>query len=167
MVPYFAYGSNLNVKDMKFRAPDAVFAGAARLPGWRLTFRGVADIVEDERSTCPGGLWWLSASDVQAIDMYEGVPFLYEQVIVDVETADGPRRVLTYQMAEPLGRPGIPSGGYYSTVKRGYEDFSLDVAELNAAVVRVRDERESLEAGAHLLTSGMSPATRKHLALPG
>ena len=41
---YFAYGSNLNKKQMSVRCPTAQFIGAAELTGFKLVFRGVLDI---------------------------------------------------------------------------------------------------------------------------
>lgn len=37
---YIAYGSNLSVKQMAHRCPDARIAGQAVLEGWELLFKG-------------------------------------------------------------------------------------------------------------------------------
>lgn len=37
---YFAYGSNLNLEDMKVRCPTARLLGAGRAEGHELMFRG-------------------------------------------------------------------------------------------------------------------------------
>ena len=36
---YLAYGSNLSLKRMEKRCPDAVVAGTAKIPGYRLLFK--------------------------------------------------------------------------------------------------------------------------------
>ena len=41
---YFAYGSNLNLKQMETRCPNAELVSAAELEGFKLVFRGVLDI---------------------------------------------------------------------------------------------------------------------------
>ena len=37
---YLAYGSNLNVPQMRRRCPTATILGTAKLRGWELLFRG-------------------------------------------------------------------------------------------------------------------------------
>lgn len=39
---YIAYGSNLNLEQMKHRCPTAEVVGKSTLRGWRLRFRGGA-----------------------------------------------------------------------------------------------------------------------------
>ena len=39
---YIAYGSNLNLEQMKHRCPTAEVVGKSTLHGWRLRFRGGA-----------------------------------------------------------------------------------------------------------------------------
>ena len=39
---YFAYGSNMNLGQMRFRCPDAEVVGNVRLEDYRLAFRGRA-----------------------------------------------------------------------------------------------------------------------------
>ena len=56
---YFAYGSNLNKQQMSIRCPKAKALGAAYIVGWRLVFRGVADIerTNDPSAMLPVGFW--------------------------------------------------------------------------------------------------------------
>ena len=51
---YFAYGSNLNERQMSYRCPDAIKMGGAQLRGWRLAFSGVADIRERHKDDAAG-----------------------------------------------------------------------------------------------------------------
>ena len=37
---YLAYGSNLNMKQMQFRCPDARIVGTAEIPNYQLLFKG-------------------------------------------------------------------------------------------------------------------------------
>ena len=37
---YIAYGSNLNVAQMRMRCPHATILGTAKLKGWELLFKG-------------------------------------------------------------------------------------------------------------------------------
>ncbi len=40
---YIAYGSNLNIRQMRMRCPHATICGTARLSGWELLFKGQQD----------------------------------------------------------------------------------------------------------------------------
>ena len=51
---YFAYGSNLNIEQMKSRCPDSVGVSTAVLSGWRLVERTYADI-EPAAGECVNG----------------------------------------------------------------------------------------------------------------
>src|SRR4051794_15492621 len=108
MQPYFAYGSNLNRDDMRQRCPAARSGTRARLHGWRLTFRGVANIESDPGATVDGALWWLSDDDICSLDTYEGAPSLYVQRLLGVEIEDGRKlEAMTYVMtrASYVGLP--------------------------------------------------------------
>lgn len=55
---YIAYGSNLNLEQMKHRCPTAEVVGTAELKNWRLWFRGgnhsaVATIERERGFTVP------------------------------------------------------------------------------------------------------------------
>jgi hypothetical protein len=139
--PYFAYGSNLNVADLIYRAPDAIRDCGARLGGWRLTFRGGANIEPAEGRTVHGALWFVSAGDIRALDRYEGYPSFYRRVFVTVETDEGPREAFTYVMGERYdGYLGLPSANYFETVAQGFRDWGLPLEELDRAL---REARES------------------------
>lgn len=91
---YFAYGSNLSVRQMAARCPAARVVGAAVLRGYRLCFPrrgsnwpgGVASIVEDERGVVEGAVYRLTEACVAALDACEGVSAgRYERAAVRVE----------------------------------------------------------------------------------
>ena len=54
---YIAYGSNLNKDQMKLRCPNAEPLDELILKGWKLVFKGVADIIQDEKSEVPIGIY--------------------------------------------------------------------------------------------------------------
>ena len=114
---YFAYGSNLNLKQMASRAPTARPLGAAYLVGWKLVFRRVADIVPcDNLGLLPIGMWRLNSADEDALDKYEGWPKTYRKVEIN--------GMMTYQMNK--GSFSEPSDRYFHTILQGYADFGLD-----------------------------------------
>jgi gamma-glutamylcyclotransferase (GGCT)/AIG2-like uncharacterized protein YtfP len=142
-LPYFAYGSNLNRDDMRERCPDARALVVARLDGWRLTFRGVANIEPAEGRTVHGALWWLSPNDLAALDRYEGAPTHYRQRIVVVQTEHGPRRAVSYLMERP-SYLGLPSTWYLGRIAEGFRDWGLPVPELRRALAETRAELDGL-----------------------
>ena len=77
---YFAYGSNLDLLQMKRRCPLSKLISKGMLPDYRLTFNryasgwdgGVADVIQDEDSEVWGLIFEISDSDLVRLDHYEG-----------------------------------------------------------------------------------------------
>jgi gamma-glutamylcyclotransferase (GGCT)/AIG2-like uncharacterized protein YtfP len=151
-VLYFAYGSNLNLTDMRTRCPDARAEAPARLRGWRLIFRGVADIEPAEGCSVYGALWWLSPRDVRSLDAYEGAPTHYLQRTLEVETDAGLRQAMTYIMASEAYH-GLPSAWYLERIEEGFRDWSLPIGELQRALDQTREQLRSLGV-AHFRSDG-------------
>lgn len=119
---YFAYGSNLDVLQMQHRCPNATPLGQAYFPGWKLVFRGVADIVPASmESLLPVGIWEITDRCLKSLDSYEGVKHgLYRRVYIN--------GMLTYRMNSEGISP--PADAYFATIHRGYKDFDLDDGHL-------------------------------------
>ena len=99
---YFAYGSNLDVSQMRERCPNSRPIGRARLQAHRLDFThlsrrwggGAADIVPEPGDSVWGALYRLDRSDLDLLDHYEGG---YERTEIRVEPENGNlSRALTY-----------------------------------------------------------------------
>lgn len=74
---YIAYGSNLNLEQMKHRCPTAEVVGTTVLHNWQLMFRGdnygaVATIERRRGSKVPVLVWRIQPRDEAALDRYEG-----------------------------------------------------------------------------------------------
>ena len=84
---YFAYGSNMNVEQMRRRIPDARVVGRAVLKGWRVVERLYADIEKSGGGRVYGVLYLLSAKEMRRLDTFEGYPRTYEcgKVVVHAE----------------------------------------------------------------------------------
>ena len=135
MIKYLAYGSNLNMDQMAYRCPDAKPLGNAYIPGWKLVFRGVADIVPSKGSKLAVGLWDISERDQDSLDIYEGYPSLYRRIDVF--------GFMTYQMNRY--KISEPSKHYYDIIKEGYLDFDLDVSFLEKARDESIDVKRALQ----------------------
>lgn len=133
---YIAYGSNLNVNQMRRRCPKATILGTASLKGWELLFKGSGTgsyltIEECEDGTVPVVIWEVSPTDEQALDRYEGFPGFYYKKEFRIQyrgILTGRRKTVTafaYIMHED--RPvGVPSPFYMRTCLEGYETFRFD-----------------------------------------
>ena len=86
---YFAYGSNLNVAQMKQRCPDSVEISAAVLDGWQLKERLCADIEPAPGECVNGALYEISRNDLANLDVYEGYPEFYTRKRVQVTDCAG------------------------------------------------------------------------------
>jgi len=134
---YWAYGSNLSVKQMKRRCPDARKHSKLIVPNGQLVFRGVADVESIRGGGIQGGLWRITRRCERALDQYEGVASgLYEKKYMRIRThADGEEhRVLYYKMTS--GGVAPPPELYLDTIIEGYDDFDLDLTFLDEAVQR-------------------------------
>lgn len=102
---YFAYGSNLNLDQMKKRCPDSVGVSPAVLSGWKLVERTYADIEEAPVECVNGALYEISDQDLANLDRYEGYPEYYTRREVMVSDSAGVyRKTLVYSMTEECGK---------------------------------------------------------------
>ena len=129
---YFAYGSNLNLFQMKRRCKDSIFLKKINLKDFRLTFRSkyrAADIEPKKNSIVPGGLFEISKSDEKKLDVYEDFPILY---IKHYFYYYG-KKIMTYTMVNKSVFK-FPTERYLNIVKRGYKDCKLDSSYLIKAL---------------------------------
>ena len=74
---YFAYGSNMNLEQMKYRCPAAEVVENVRLEDYRLAFRGrapgngVATVLPEKGSCVEGVLWKITEACEKSLDFYE------------------------------------------------------------------------------------------------
>lgn len=136
---YFAYGSNLNMRQMLQRCPNSEAQGKFFAPRGRLIFRGVADVINSEKSDVPGGLWRLGQGDEAKLDRFEGFDpdfpeaGAYRKGYLWFKLRSGKQvPCLFYRM----NRKGIlpPSKEYLGKIVQGYKDFDLPAERLNEAV---------------------------------
>jgi len=140
---YIAYGSNLHIRQMAQRCPTAKVVGASKLRGRRLLFRGghggaVATVEPHRGGSVPVLVWSITPADEEALDRYEGFPFLYRKETVKVRLGGKYVSAMVYIMNtesrnggyRPLNQPWV---GYYTTILDGYKDAGFDVEILKQA----------------------------------
>ena len=133
---YFAYGSNLNLFQMKRRCKDSVFLKKYELKGYRLNFRSkyrAADIEKSKNSLVPGALFEISKSDEKKLDVYEDYPILYKKLYFTYYN----KTVMTYIMVNKT-EFRYPTERYLNVVRRGYKDCKLDTKYLKVALQPVK-----------------------------
>ena len=132
-VYYFAYGSNLNKKQMRERCPDSKPMFIATLPNYKLVFvgwsrqwrGGVASIKSFRGERVPGAVYELSDRDLRRLDSYEGYPGNYNRMKVTVFDEDGkPVAAITY-IKSGQAEETKPSPEYLSVIQQGYRDWGL------------------------------------------
>ncbi|BBY24718.1 hypothetical protein MSTO_49230 [Mycobacterium stomatepiae] len=117
--PYFAYGSNLCIRQMARRCPDATDPRPAVLSDhdWLINERGVATVEPFAGNQVHGVLWQLSDHDLATLDSAEGVPVRYQRDELTVHTDDGPAPAWVY--IDQRVTPGPPRPGYLPKIIDG------------------------------------------------
>lgn len=140
---YVAYGSNLNMEQMKDRCPGAQFVGTGVVENHELQFKGSlynahATIAPKEGSSVPVGIWTIQKRDESNLDGYEGYRpkggGYYDKEQIPVKMDDGRTLNGMVYIMDQRKDFGHPSPGYYHTVRQGYLDCGLDTAVLDRAV---------------------------------
>ena len=141
---YIAYGSNLNIPQMRMRCPSARIIGTSEIPDYRLLFKGsqtgaYLTIEPCDGASVPVAAWEVTAEDELALDRYEGFPRFYykaEMKLPITGIRSGKvrmRRVFVYIMHEDRAF-GIPFRYYVDVCLQGYRAFGFDQKKLTSAL---------------------------------
>lgn len=145
---YIAYGSNLNITQMRFRCPHARIIGTSVVPDYELLFKGsktgsYLTIEPKAGANVPVAVWETTAGDELALDRYEGYPTFYykaEMTLPIKGIRSGKvreRKVYVYIMHEDR-QIGMPSLRYVQTCLEGYRVFQFDENTLYDAIEKSR-----------------------------
>ena len=139
---YLAYGSNLNIRQMRYRCPGAKPIGITMIPDYELLYKGsktgaYLTIEPKKNSIVPIAVWEVTADDEKRLDAYEGCPtFYYKKAVrLPVKLANGKTKKLdafVYIMHEER-KLGCPSESYMERCREGYRDFGFDTSFLDEA----------------------------------
>lgn len=130
---YFAYGSNLNQKQMLERCPDSKPRFIATLPNYKLVFvgwsrqrrGGVTSIKPFRGEKVLGAIYDISDRDLRQLDSKEGYPDNYNRLKVTVFKEKGePVEAITYIKARQ-SEETPPSPEYLSIIQQGCRDWGL------------------------------------------
>ena len=136
---YVAYGSNLNLYQMKVRCPTARLVGTGIVNDHELQFKGrsnsaFATIAPKDGSWVPVAVWELQSKDEKALDRYEGYPSHYFKRFVPVEMKNGKTISGMVYIMNLRQNFGVPSDTYVHTVSEGYRSCRLDMSVLKDAI---------------------------------
>ncbi len=129
---YFAYGSNMNHKQMAERCPGSCFVKRVYLEGYKFIYDGysntrkgaVANIIEENGNIVWGGLFEIKEDDLRSLDRYEGYPKSYDRKIEKL--IDGVGDVYDAWIYFRIGqKQGQPSEDYRNIVIKGAYDCNL------------------------------------------
>lgn len=146
---YIAYGSNLNIRQMRMRCPSARIIGTSEIPDYELIFKGsktgsYLTIEPKKGSWVPVAAWEVSAEDEQALDRYEGFPTFYykKEMLLPIKGIRSgkirQRNTFVYIMHEDRVL-GVPSNFYMQTCLSGYKSFGFDPKFLHEAYDRSKE----------------------------
>lgn len=128
---YFAYGSNLNRKQMKERCPGCKPLYKATLPNYKLIFTGqagrrgggTATIQRFQDEKVIGGIYEISEKDLKSLDKYEGIS--YTRINIKVFTEDGePLQVVTYIKHDQADETR-PTPEYLAIIQQGFKEWGF------------------------------------------
>ena len=142
---YIAYGSNLNIFQMRYRCPDAKPVGTAVIPDYELLYKGsrtgaYLTIEPKDGESVPVAVWEVTAEDEKRLDIYEGFPNFYykKEMCLPVRLMNGRIKTMNafvYIMHEER-EIAVPSMTYIRTCEEGYHDFGFDVKYLYKAYMK-------------------------------
>jgi hypothetical protein len=127
---YFAYGSNMDIGQMRKRCPESEEICVGKLQNYKflINTRGVATIIPEDNWLVYGFLWYISFQDEEQLDIYEGVKQdIYQKKLLIIEQQSGGFiEALGYIAKDSL--PGKPREGYLERVVNAaiYHNF-LDI----------------------------------------
>lgn len=140
---YFAYGSNMNHRQMTMRCPGYKFVGAACLEGHKFVYDGyfdplfgaVANIVQRSKDDVVwGGLFEITGAHLKTLDEYEQYPYSYGRKTVNVITMEG-------DLVEAIAyfREGEdehdPTAEYRDILTEGARDCGLPASYIKNAIM--------------------------------
>jgi len=131
---YFAYGSNLNHRQMKnIRCVGSKYLKTILLKDYKLSFchpnklnkYGYANIVKKRGSKIPGAIWKITKKHEKILDHYEEFPKSYQKKYFYLNG----EKIMFYIMRKYFIKK--PPKNYINTIKEGYQDCNIDIKYSN------------------------------------
>lgn len=141
---YIAYGSNLNIRQMRYRCPGALVVGTGFIKDYELLFKGsktgsYLTIEEKKGSSVPVAIWKVDEYHEKALDRYEGYPTFYYKKEIEIDFISLKRKLphhakaFVYIMHEDR-HLGVPSIEYVRVCLEGYKTFGFSPKYIEDAI---------------------------------
>ena len=146
---YLAYGSNLNLEQMKNRCSGAKLVGYSYIQNYRLIFRGSGSgfylsIEPAAGHQVPCGVFSITPNDEASLDYYEGFPRFYrkKEIVTYMNALNGESRIISAMVyyLPASSQAGMPTTRYVQTCKQGYADFGFEEDVLLKALTDTWEE---------------------------
>lgn len=134
MIYYFAYGSNLDKKQIKERCPESRLIGKCVLKNYKLAFTtfsikrkyGCADIIKYDNDEVWGLYYSLTENDLKKLDKSEGHPYIYKRFSVDIiDEFDKHIKAESYEVVNKAHEHQKPSKEYLDILKLTAEKYGF------------------------------------------
>lgn len=134
---YFAYGSNLNLKEMKRRVLIYKKVGIALLNDYKLSFKGsyvgYLTLDYEKGAITPVGIYKIPNYALHKLDIYEGYPYVYDRCNINVRYNGKIINGVIYIMNKEFDFK-LPDYDYVKRCLQGYNDFNLNPVILENAL---------------------------------
>ncbi|MCJ7769187.1 MAG: gamma-glutamylcyclotransferase [Dehalococcoidales bacterium] len=130
---YFAYGINLNRKQMAECFPNYQPKFSAELLNYKLIFTGwsrqwhggLTSIKSSRGDKVLGGIYEVTETDLAKLDRHEGCPDNYNRLKINVYRDSGEQiEAITY-IKSRQAEETKPSAEYLKVIQQGYRDWGL------------------------------------------
>jgi gamma-glutamylcyclotransferase len=137
---YFAYGSNMNWRQIRERCPSVRFVGTALLPDHKLAFTrksikrgcGVADAVPERDKKIWGIVYDINALDIRKLDTAEGYwpgrlknSYFRRECMVLLDGDDQQSLAVFTYYGDPQPNPPLPNIEYKNLILSGARHWRL------------------------------------------
>lgn len=127
---YFAYGSNLDRKQMRERCPDSQPKFTATLPNYKLAFTGWSRTLHGGTATIKsfhgekvrGAIYEVTDACLRKLNRYETGYSRFNVTVFDEDNQ--PHQALTYIKTGQL-QESLPSKEYAAIIRQGYRDWGI------------------------------------------
>lgn len=142
---YFAFGSNMDLAQMRSRIGEFENLGEAWLVNWTLVFSGhsitrggpVANVIPARGEAVLGVLYKIPAHAVAEMDRYEGYPQAYDRKVVTVDHQGTSRRATIYLKPANL-QQGRPPNDYLRGIVKAYKRLGYKMTSPWLPIARAR-----------------------------
>lgn len=143
---YFAYGSNLSLRQMNQRCPRSRLMGSGFISDYSLEFKtafgnnAYATLEEKQGAQVPIAIYEIQTEDEQSLDRYEGVAggHYYKAILTAQFNGEQINGLVYLMRKQPTHK--VPHPDYIAIIREGYATHNFDFKIVNDAHDRASGE---------------------------